>query len=425
LENQITIREWLLTNWESFATRAECVNACSDETNRNRRNARKVMLDLENKGIINWGRETGDEQTKKELHLDPKNKIAHLSLVSNVPHTVEDLMNISELDPMIWEVARQRSNFWGNEANPNFQIRAEFIRKISEGGEEFLNALKEDIKKYAPIYPTIKYTEDTTEGYLLEISIYDPHFGLTTETYNAEVATQRYYQAVVDILSWYKDKPISKILLVIGHDTFNANDREGRTVKQNPREESPRWRNTYRLAFETLIASIDLCQSIAPVEVYTVQGNHDADRSFYLAHALEAYYSNCPQVVLHNNDKCFEFFLWGNNLIAMTHGDSCNIKELPMIMATKSPAAFWVQSESGTRVFRIGHKHHKKSVDFISKPIETEDDVYGVRVSMSPSLADHSSWEVWKGYKNIKEACGCLWHKTKGDMDYYNFKILK
>lgn len=415
--DNLTSAEWILQNGNSFDSRADCIRECSLELDISLRSARKAMKKLEDTNQFTIGAIKDNESNV----VHDSNKIAHIELVNKVPTTVEDLVAISKLDAKIWEISKGRAGFWGNENNPNYQVRVEFKRKISEAGQAFLEEIKNSIRDFAPNYPKLNYTRTKESGYLLELSLYDLHLGLVTENYNPKVAIDRYFTAISRLLDWYSNKPIDRIVLVIGNDFFNANDRHGNTVKLNPRDDSPRWKDTYKKGFNTLVKSIDLCQSIAPVDIVVVEGNHDADRIFYAAHALEAWYANCPQVEIYNDSNDFQFYKWKKNLLGFTHGDACKLNELPMIMATGCDPKDWADSEF--RMWRTGHKHHGKTTDYLSRPVSIGDELHGVRVMMSPGLCDRSTWELWKGYKSIKEAVGTLWSATEGDISTYGFKI--
>jgi hypothetical protein len=337
-----------------------------------------------------------------------------------VPHTVEDLMSIAELPTEKWEIARQRLNFWGNAGNPNWQVRAEFIRKVSEGCEDFLAQVLESMKEYIPVYPKIEYKYEHKNGYLLDMSLYDAHLGLVSNEYNLEIGTSQFFKGVTRILNWYQNYPISKIVFPIGNDIFNANDRQGRTVKGNYREDSPLWKNTYRKTFETVVNSIDLCQTIAPVHIKIVGGNHDADRTYHLGFALEAWYRNCPQVEIDNSDNNYKFYHWNNVLLGYTHGDARPVKELPMIMATSQPEN-WAKSKF--RVWNTGHDHVGKEKHFLAKPVCVGDDIHGVIVKTSPAMCGRSTWEAWKGYEGLKSAIGTLYDVEEGETAIYKFNV--
>jgi len=417
----MTVREWLLDNWQSFDNRPECINAGHKALRKSVRTVRKVVKQLEDSNLVNWGREKGDIQEKKDFQISPDNKLAHLSLVSKVPHTVKDLMDIAELPPEKWEIARQRANFWGNAVNPNWQIRAEFVRKVSEGCEEFLNQVKESMKEFIPKYPKLTYIENDDINYLLDISLSDAHIGLIAKDYNVKIAIERYLDSAAKIINWYKNYPINQIVFTVGNDIFNANDSQGQTAKGNKRDESPLWRDTFKLVFEAVVHNIDLCQTIAPVHIKIVGGNHDYDRAFHLGFALEMWYRDCPQVTIDNSDSNYKFYRWNKILLGYNHGDSRPMKELPMIMATQSNPQDW--AETVFRIWNTGHDHHGKEHHFLSRPITTGDDIHGIIIKTAPGLCGHSTWESWKGYKSLKSAIGTLYHPTEGEISNYKFNI--
>jgi hypothetical protein len=416
----MTVREWLLENWESFDNRPECISAGSEETDKSKRTIRKVLKQLEDAGIVNWGKEKGDIQEKKNFQMSPDNKLAHLDLVASVPHTVEDLMNIAELPREKWEIARQRLNFWGNSENPSWQVRAEFIRKVSEGCEEFLSQVADSMKDFIPKYPKLEYKKEVG-SYLLDASLYDAHLGLVSNEYNLDVGLSRFYEAVTRILNWYRPYPVTQIVFPVGNDIFNSNDSQGRTVKGNYRDDDPRWKNTFRRTFETVVKSIDLCQTVAPVHIKIVGGNHDADKTFHLGFALEMWYRDCPQVTIDNSDDNIKFYRWKSVLLGYTHGDARSIKELPFIMATQSNPEDWAKSKH--RVCNTGHDHHLKEHHFLAKPITTQHDIHGVIVKTSPALCGRSTWEAWKLYNGLKSAIGTLYSDSEGEISTFKFNV--
>lgn len=435
----MTIRNWILMNWRAYADKKSLVKACVDELNINRRTVYRKVEKLEkiDKLISFDGSEVNvnvdsdipeDLQEAQEETVEDVKDIemyegsAHITLLKKCPMTVQELIDEAELDSDIWEVSEGVVQFYGNEKWPNRQLKARFKRKVAEEAVEFIEKLKGEVSRIAPIYPKVEYDDETLNSeFMLEIDIFDAHLGMIGEKYTVERGCARYYNSVCRILNWYKDKKIGKILLVVGNDLMNSNALSGATKKGTPMEdEAHDCRYTYEKAFETLVRSIELCRTIAPVEVISVEGNHDPDSTYFIVHALSAYFNNCEEVTVINTGKPYQFVTWGKNLIGLTHGELCNVKELPLIMCTESDPRAWIESK--IRMWRIGHGHHKKSRDFITKPLELDDDVHGVRVSMCAALTDRSFWARSKGYGSVKEATGCLWHKELGDIAYFSFK---
>ena len=418
MNQRITAREWILSNFQNYSKRASCIQECATSLGISVRNARKAMIGVEKSGKVTWGVKIDDSTS--EVNFD-ENGLAHISLLSNIPRSVEDLMAISKLDPELWFVKQQIVNFWGNNANnANYQIKAIFDRKISESGEAFLAAVLDSVSQHAPTYPQVTYAKTTGEKYMLEIDIFDAHIGMQSDTYDTETACSRYYAAVMEILNWYQGKHIEEIVLILGNDLFNSEGASHSTAKSTYlNDDDLNHKRVYQNTFDTLIKSIELCRTVAPVRVISVYGNHDPMRTFYLAHSISAYFSKCDEVTVDISQTPFFFYAYGTNLIGYTHGD-IKLSNLPMLMATSRPV-LW--SASKIRMWRIGHKHHKKTMDYLTHPLICDNDMYGVRVAMCAALADKSFWAAAHGYESIKEATATLWHASKGDISTFAKKF--
>lgn len=429
------IRVWLLNNHLRYPSRSKAISECMRMLKVNERTVRRWMRRLEDEGLISRKGVMKEkleqpedsppmDDFEEETIIKTEENFAALELISKAPHNVEELIAISGLDSKLWEIRQGRINFWGNEHYPCWQTRAEFTRKVSEGGESFLKELKEAIQEFAPLYPTLDYKhrpQPTGEGYMLEVSVYDPHLGVLLDTVNGceetnvDTTATQFYTAVSKILWAYRDYPITQILFVVGNDFFATNNSEGTTKKGTPQEADPRWKRTYRKGFDTLVASIDLCQTIAPVQVVAIAGNHDEDKIFYLAHALEAWYFKCENVVVDNSAKPYKFVKFGKNLLGFNHGRDIKAKELPLLMATEAKEAW---SECEYYEWHLGDKHHLCTWEFLSAAESN-----GVRVRIMPSLCSRDFWHTMKGYGAMKEAVGLLWDAEEGNVCAYNFHV--
>lgn len=430
MSSNFTAREWILQNYQEYSSRSKCIQDCAREVKIGERSARRTMLKLETQGMIpdaSWycPEVSGTVERgrgKPKGVTNNKRGFAQFDLIANVPHTPEELVEMCNLDVDIWELKKGRVNFWGNYNNPNYQTRVEFIRKVSEAGEKFLEKVKQDMMKFSPKYPKITYpTLRQGESFLLEPSIYDIHFGSMSceaqskDLYNPQIAQSRFYEAVVQILAWYQGVNIDQILFPIGHDLFNTDNRLGTTTKGTPQDEHWDYQETYQIGFQTLVESIDLLQAVAPVYVPIISSNHDRTRIFYLGHALEAWYHNNPNVTIDNRGLPYKFHSYGTNLIGMTHSDGIKKKNLPLLMATESKD-LW--SKCKYYEWHIGHWHRSNIQEFLS-----ESEKNGVRVRMLPSLCGRDFWHTYKGYGSMKEAVGLLWSKHDGNISDYKFHI--
>ena len=108
LNQRITAREWILNNFQNYSKRASCIQECATSLGISVRNARKAMIGVEKSGKVTW--DVKIDGSTSEVNFD-ENGLAHISLLSNIPRSVEDLMAISKLDPELWFVKQQIVNF--------------------------------------------------------------------------------------------------------------------------------------------------------------------------------------------------------------------------------------------------------------------------------------------------------------------------
>ena len=93
----------------------------------------------------------------------------------------------------------------------------------------------EDMKKYSPKYPIIKYPK-IKDSHLLVIDPADIHVGKlcaafeTGETYNHEIAINRVKDGVLGILQKAQPYNIEKILFIIGNDILHTDNAKHHTT---------------------------------------------------------------------------------------------------------------------------------------------------------------------------------------------------
>lgn len=331
-----------------------------------------------------------------------------------------ELMDYFKLNPDEWETKTFRANTWG-ENNRFHQSRADFIPKVVANMDDKIKKYEELLNEYQPKkYSPVK----VTEGSLLEISIPDLHLGQLSwgqeigkknaNNYDVDIAKTVFLDAVRYLLS-RAGKNIEQILLPIGSDFFNVNNKENTTAHGTPQDEDCRWQKSTMIAEETCIEAIDMCRQIAPVKVVIIQGNHDEERSFYLGRTLKAWYRTDKYVEIDCEPKLRKYHLWGLNLIGMAHGDGVKMNDLPLIMADEVPE-LW--SKTKYREWHIGHLHHNKVAVH-----STIDEFRGNTVRIIPSLAEIDKWHYYKGYKALRQAQAFEWDKEKGLVAFYPFNV--
>lgn len=351
----------------------------------------------------------------------------------------QDLIEVLDLDTTTWQIDRfvvgkndayrkDRSVEWqvtnGVVVNgevhdsgrllvePLFSVKVWLKRRTQEIRTALaIEDIKKDLAKFAHKYPKIHYPK-LKDGLLLELELPDVHLGKMTwaeETgEDSDLKSQRavVLQVLGGLLSHAKHYPVSKILLPFGHDYFNVDSKFDTTTGGTPQQEDTRWKKTYRAGRILAQTMIEMCSSIAPVEVLMVPGNHDEQRNFYLGDCLEAVYSKNPNVHIDNSAKMRKYYCFGKTLLGFTHGNEEKSNRLAGIMAIEVPE-LWARTKF--REWHVGDKHHK--VDMFYKSNEDA----GVTVRILRSLTPTDAWHYSKGFIGALRASEAfLWDAHKG-----------
>ena len=359
------------------------------------------------------GQETIIEQTKE-------NKIIQSPKSFRIK-TLDDLIEVCQIDVEVWDVDRYVINKWevGSQVDgqiivePLFQVKA-WLKKNQQVSE--MNRLRiemtKELKSFAFKYPLMSY-EKFDKGQLLEINIFDLHFGKlcwgleTGDNYDTKIARKRFLNAILAIISRVEGYDIKRIVFPIGNDFFNSDNSRNTTTNLTPQDEDLRWQKTYKAGRKLLIEGIDMLQTIAPVDVVVVQGNHDFERSFYVGDAMECWYNNNKNVSVNNNANPRKHYKFGECLITYTHGNNEKVSDLPLLVASEVPE-LW--SKTKYREIHVGHLHHKKEIKFLA----TQENK-GITIRYMRSLSGTDAWHNLKGYKGGIQACEAfIWDENEG-----------
>lgn len=330
--------------------------------------------------------------------------------------TLEQLLAFCNVDLSLWKVQKHIINMWGGAANPNFQVKA-WLQRIDESDtdpREEIEELIEDAKRYAPVYPKMQYSKPEVPGNLLEISLFDHHFGQLSwgdETgsahYDTKIAAAMAVEAVDYILSnALANGGVDRIVLLVGNDFFNVNGSTNATFAGTPQQEDGRWQKTFINGRKLWVEIIERCAAVAPVDVIVVPGNHDTERIFYLGDALSCWFHNAPDVTVDNRPTTRKYYEWGQCLIGYTHGHLEPKGSLVNIMSTEVPMAW---SRTSYREWHKGHLHAAKETAF-----QVLDEYRGIREWVMPSLVALDDYHAGKGYASLRETIGNIWNKERG-----------
>ncbi len=405
--------------------------------------ARLQMLDYSGYQIKYYLKVWSEKDKAKKLESEDdvkiksefKNNKGAIEVNSLTITTVEQALEIAQIDLKVWELDRSIVNSWQvtmkvNEVpvqRTNYQVKITLKTKVKNTTEE---TLKEFIKKLPlnnTVYP--KLPTKPKADLMLEIGLIDHHFGMlawskeTLSDYDLKIAEVLYVEAAKKVIDRIKNpEQISKIVIPIGHDFFHINDQTNQTPRaKHLLDVDGRLPKVYSTGKKAAIDVIDYCRKIAPVDILYVSGNHDPQISYFLCDTIQAWFRNCPDVSVDMKDGIVnptarKYRLWGKSLVGFSHGLDEAEKDLPLIMAAEVPQ-YWAKSIY--REVHIGHYHKSKSKWFSGG--ETYSPVV---VRTLPCLSASDSYSYAHGWlaKGTQMIESYLWDKNYGMISYHTVK---
>jgi hypothetical protein len=174
--------------------------------------------------------------------------------------TLDDLVRVCQIDLTEWIVDKWVCNKWemgskdpeGNvTATPLYQVKAWLKRNrpmISAKAE--IDALVADAKKLIAPRPFVQ--RKASGPYLLEIAIPDLHLGKLAwgpETggpnYDSKIAAALYMEALEALIQRTAAFKFERVVLVLGHDFYHSDSKQGTTTKGTPLDNDSRFHKTF------------------------------------------------------------------------------------------------------------------------------------------------------------------------------------
>ncbi len=382
------------------------------------------------KNTIKQGHKPLEE--KMEFNRTSQNR-ATLDLESLTITTLEQALEVANVDMTQWKVDRYTVGSWqvtlkikkptgetdkkGHTIYINepktvtmYKIQVWLVKLHNmEWVEAIRNLIEEVPKLKTPKYKRPALSEEDMGRYLLEVALFDVHFGMlawgkeTTNDYDLKIAEDLFLYAVQDLLKKSMGYQPARIIFPFGNDFLHIDDPTNLTpMNRNPLDVDSRLIKIYQKAKKAVIKAIDYCRQVAPVDVVWIPGNHDPNVSFYLCDVISEVFANDEDVKVDVGPKWRKFYPWGKGLICYTHGVEEPLRDLPSIIATEEPQ-LWANAKY--REIHIGHKHRKQEMKWTN--VDTHQ---GTVLRMIPSLATEDAWHYRKGYiKGYHAAESYLW----------------
>jgi hypothetical protein len=302
----------------------------------------------------------------------------------NIP-TEEEIISHFNIDTTKWTISQiyHKTSFGGKYAITVNQ-RAKIGNQTISLDEAFIEAIS-NIKPL-PLLP--KTIVNNKEKACLLIPKQDVHWDKRDVDGNNDME-KRFETFTKSLLSQLEKvqltNSLEKIIYIVGSDEFNS-EWTGATTKGTIQSNIVSYQEGFKRISNYTIELIKLLRFYTPkVEVVLLNGNHDHNVSWHLAHLLEQVFSKNDSITIDSDLKNTKILEYSTNLILMNHGDEMKPKDL----ATKFPIIAKDKWSSFDNYFVItGDKHHEQAYDY-----------NGVRTYQVPQLSTaKSSWDDKKGH---------------------------
>jgi hypothetical protein len=334
--------------------------------------------------------------------------------------TLEDLIRVCEIDTAEWEVERWVANKWDMGMAPRavgstqpviaelYQVKAWLKRKVAVVlARAELDAMKEDAKARALVYPPVERPKRTT-GNMLEINLPDHHVGKLAwgketgyEDYDVKIAERIFDEALAALIARTASYDYDRITFVVGNDLLHADNKQGTTTKGTQVTMDSRYPKTFTTVRRMIVRGVERLRSIAPVTVVIVPGNHDELSAWCLGDSLESWFHACSDVTIDNAPTMRKYCQWGQCMLMWTHGCNGRLENYPLLMASERPE-MW--GDTLYREAHTGDKHQRKLVE-----------LNGVAVRILPTLCATDDWHSKMHFVgNVRCAEAYIWNRDEG-----------
>lgn len=223
------------------------------------------------------------------------------------------LLEAHGYDNSEWEVISAKSSIWNqhNKSDGTITLYSSKITvKLKKNGFN-IDALVERLSKRDPIIIPEQNNSNVKRSKLLEISLYDLHFGIST--------LEHYRTHLEEIVYKIRSRPWEKILFVIGQDLLHNDNFKGQTANGTiiDKVDTEKAFDEALVFYETLLTEA-LNNSNDNVECIYSKGNHDESMAYGVFRTLKATF---PQAKFDSNLKQRKAFTWEKIFIGITHGD--------------------------------------------------------------------------------------------------------
>jgi hypothetical protein len=323
--------------------------------NVSRSGLRAELTRLRKKGLLRGGNQSekdptlGYKQTLEILADGTHKSDKLLRMSAEQAKDVNYLLEAHGYDKETWELVSARNNIW-NVYSKKDGVQVLYASKIvvrPKRQQWTFEQLLEAIKQVQPVY--VDHDDDVdTSGYMLEIPLFDMHFGISDFEHYKE--TQKKIYRLIKSRKW------ERVLFIIGQDLFHNDNFKGTTANGTQIEavDMPKaWADAERFYCPLIHSALTQCRD---VHVVYSPGNHDQSMAWAFVKWLSAKF---PQANYDDSVKQRKVHVFHRCFIGITHQDKGS-KDLINIFPAEFPIEW---AATVTREIHGGHWHKEDAKD--------------------------------------------------------------
>lgn len=308
------------------------------------------------------------------------------------------------------------TNYW-SKVLPSGKFTSSVFSKLKKPQDYTPEDFAKFLENYKPQHSAVKFVEIHPDKKTVDVEISLSDFHLAKKVIDGnndiEVRKAAYMHVVQELVKNVRSVyNIDTVVLPISNDFFHTDNYQHATTNGTPQDTIVDYAQEYEHGFDLLVQAIDFLKANAEeVQVVLVQGNHDRTKSYYLAHALDVYYSKDHSVFFDRSTSLVKAVVLGSTFIGYHHGN-CKIEDLPLLFATHKEYSIYF----GNAIYRevhTGDKHH-----YMAKEVK------GVRIQQMPSLSGTDRWHSDNNFvHSIRAGLALVYDHNHGKIAEFESRI--
>lgn len=396
-EDLLEALQQLLSHKKSKAYYAQKLNITESEVD-------ELLKELKNKEDI-------PEESSKKVNTE-KGTIESSVITDFEPKSTEDLYKLHKIDKNLYKI----STYW-SKLKSNGKFTSSVLASLKKSADYTPEDFAKFLSNWEPqinLFNRVWEKNSNKEWVDVELNIADFH--LAKKTFQGDNLASKeldYFFTVNDLITKIRNNyDIRKIVFPISNDFFHTDSYQNGTTNGTPQDVTAWYDEEYEKGFDILANTINfLITQAKEVEVILVAGNHDRTKGFYVAHALEVFFSQYKNIKFQRHHSVVKSTVLGNTFIGYHHGNNCKLEDLPLLFATGEDSEKFGKAKY--REVHTGDKHH-----YMAKEIK------GVRIQQMPSLSGTDRWHQDNGFVNqLRAALALVYHPEQGKIAEFEFRL--